>query len=274
MPTAKNNKQALTVSLIIPAYNEARHILACLDAVAAQTIMPYEVIVVDNNSSDTTVKLAKKYRFVAVVSEKRQGVLWARNTGFNAAQGDIIGRIDADTILPPNWIEEVQRFYANPACSDRVLTGGAYFYNVRFPHFAGWIQGQIAFRMNRVLLGHYITYGSNLALPAALWQAVRGLTCKDPSIHEDLDLGIHLYRAGYGITYNEGFRVGVKMRRVRSDQATLWENMMWWPRTLRRHGIKTWIFGWLGAVIFYVLSPVISLVESTARLLGAKPIDE
>lgn len=246
----------------------------CLDAVAAQTVPPEEVIVVDNNSSDETVKLARQYSFVTVVTEPKQGVLWARNSGFDAAKNAIICRIDADTVLPPDWIAYVKRFYTDPTHTDHTLTGGAYFYNVRLPRLNGWVQGQIAFRANRLLLGHYITYGSNMALPAKVWRAVRNEVCTTPHIHEDLDLAIHLHRAGYTIDYRENLRVGVKMRRVRSNRAELWENMMWWPRTLRWHGKKTWIFGWLGAVILYVFSPVVSLIEQVARIIRAKPLDE
>src|SRR5687767_1835934 len=94
----------LRVSLVIPAYNEESHLRACLDAVAAQTVRPFEVIVVDNNSTDTTVAIARSYSFVAVMHESQQGIVYARNAGFNAARGDIIARIDADTHLSPNWI--------------------------------------------------------------------------------------------------------------------------------------------------------------------------
>lgn len=267
-------KQALTVSLIIPAYNEAHHIVACLEAVAAQSELPDEVIIVDNNSSDETASLARRYTFVQVISEKRQGVLWARTTGFDAASCTIIARIDADTILPPGWVHYVKRFYQDPDQTNQVLTGGAYFYNVRFPHLAGWLQGQIAFRVNRLLMGHYITYGSNMAMPAPAWRTVRRDVCKDPHIHEDLDLAIHLHRAGYTITYREHLRVGVKMRRVRSGRAQLWENLMWWPRTLRRHGKKTWVLGLAGAVILFVLSPIVPAVERLARVFRVPPLDE
>lgn len=264
------SKQALTVSIIIPAYNEERHLKACLDAVAAQIEMPDEVIVVDNNSSDNTDKIAGSYPFVRVVTESKQGVLWARNAGFNAARCGIIGRIDADTVLPPDWVRYIKYFYKDTGHANHALTGGAYFYNLRFPNLSGWFLGQIAFRLNRLLMGHYITYGANMAVPARAWQEIRRDVCKDPHIHEDLDLSIHLHRAGYEITYKSDLRVGVKMRRVLSERKELWGNLMWWPRTLRRHGKKTWVFGFTGAAILYALSPLVVLFERVARLFGAR----
>ncbi len=264
----------LTLSIVIPAYNEERHLQACLDSIAAQTEPPDEVLVVDNNSKDKTTTIAKKYAFVHVIHEQQQGVVFARNRGFNAATSALIGRIDADSILPHDWVKRVKDFYRRPGRAEQTLTGGCYFYNIRLPHFSGWWQGQIAFRVNRLLLGHYILFGSNMVIPRSVWRAVRSSTCHDTDIHEDLDLAIHTYRAGYQIIYKESLRVGIKMRRVRSERDQLWENMIWWPRTLQRHGLWTWIFGWLGAVLLYVSSPLLVTWEWLARLFGKPPIPE
>lgn len=249
-----DDSKALTLSIIIPAYNEENHLPACLASIAAQTVAPDEVIVVDNNSTDKTAQVAKKYPFVKLVKELKQGRAYARTRGFNAAKSDILGRIDADTILGPDWVERVQAFYADKSKVRHGLSGGCYFYNMRFGHAGGWWQGQVAFRVNRLLLGHYIFFGSNMAIPASIWQRVKPSTCSDPDIHEDLDLAIHWHRLGYQITYHDDLKVGIKMRRVFEDRDELWQNMVWWPNTLRRHGLKTWVLGWLGAVALYAIS--------------------
>ena len=263
-----------SISLVIPAYNEQRHLKACLEAIKIQTQMPLEVIVVDNNSTDTTAKIARQYDFVTVVSELKQGIVYARDTGFNSARGEVIGRIDADTILPSDWVEYISRFYSDEAHKNMAWTGGCYFYNVRLPHFAGWLLGQIAYRWNRVLMGHYILFGSNMAIPNLLWRSIKGQTCKRLDVHEDLDLSIHLHRSGYKITYHEGLKVGLSMKRVRSNRSQLWPYLSLWPQTLRAHGLKLWILSWLGAVMLYVLSPVIAFSEWLARLFGRAPIED
>lgn len=229
---------------------------------------------VDNNSTDKTVQLAQRYPFVTILHEVKQGVVFARDRGFNAAHSQLLGRIDADTILPPDWVAYIKQFYSQPGSWRQGLTGGCYFYNMRLPRAQGWAQGQIAFRYNRLLMGHYIFFGSNMVLPKDMWLRVRPQLCHDTDVHEDLDLAIHAHRAGYTITYHENWRVGVKMRRVRSQHDELWSNIMWWPQTLRRHGKKTWLLGWLGAVLFYSLSPLEPLVESLARRFGRRPIPE
>lgn len=267
-------QKALTLSIVIPAYNEEHHLKACLEAIIAQTEKPDEVIVVDNNSNDATAEIARSYKFVRLLHEPRQGVVFARDCGFNAVKSDLIGRIDADTILPPDWIARVKEFYADKKAEQQALTGRAYFYNVRMPYFQGWMQGHIAFRFNRLLLGHHILFGSNMAMPRGLWQEVKNKVCHDLDVHEDLDLGIHLDRLGYKIIYDDNLRVGVKMRRVRSERGELWHNLLWWPRTLKRHGKKTWVFGLLGAVFIFIVAPLESVNEAIARLFARPPLDE
>jgi glycosyltransferase involved in cell wall biosynthesis len=240
-----------SLSIIIPAYNEARHIKACLDAIAAQSEAPDEVIVVDNNCSDDTAAIAQRYPFVRVVREPKQGRVFARDRGFNTASADVIGRIDADTILPQNWVAYVKAFYEDPAHGQVAWTGGGYFYNLPYSRVAGWVQGQIAYRMNRLLLGHYILWGSNMAIPRKVWSRVNQSVCHRNGIHEDMDLAIHLHNYGYTITYNEGIKVGVEARRAMNDRKALWDNLLWWPRTLQAHGNRRWVFGWIGAALIY-----------------------
>jgi len=106
-------KKALTVSIVIPVYNEEHHILACLLAVQRQTVLPYEVIVVDNNCTDRTISIAKQFSFVKIITQPKQGRGWARSAGFTAAKGDIIGRIDADSRLSPYWAQTVTESFTN-----------------------------------------------------------------------------------------------------------------------------------------------------------------
>src|SRR5581483_7315847 len=101
--------KTLTLTIVIPVFNEEDHIAACLSAIAAQTAAPDEVIVVDNNSSDKTPQIAASYPFVRLIKARKQGVLFARNKGFDAAKSDIIGRIDADSLLPSRWVEIVKQ---------------------------------------------------------------------------------------------------------------------------------------------------------------------
>ena len=93
----------LNVSIIIPAWNEAERIRDCLLNATRQTIMPHEVLVVDNRSTDNTCAVVEQ--FIAEHPEApvkllhqndEQGLIPTRNFGLNAATGDVLGRFDAD----------------------------------------------------------------------------------------------------------------------------------------------------------------------------------
>ena len=232
------------VSIVIPAYNEERYLALCLESISRQTVAPVEVIVVDNNSTDTTAKIAQRYSFVRLISESQQGIVFARNTGFNATRGDIIARIDADTQLPADWVATVQAFYANPKNSHHIFTGCCYFYNLKSGKLAGKIYNVVVPRANFLMLGHYFPCGSNSALPRTAWEAIKNDTCNRTDIHEDLDLGVHLRQAGHKVMYHPRVQVGVVARRITHDHGKLWEYLSMWPRTYRLHRAQRWMLIW------------------------------
>lgn len=261
-----------TVSIVIPAYNEAARLRACLESIAAQTVAPLEVIVVDNGSTDNTVEIAQSFAFVRVCHEPRHGIVHARNTGFDAARGDIIGRIDADTRLFPGWVGHVLHYFSEAAHMQTALSGRGYFYNLRWPKLVGLVQHFIAFRWDRLLLGDNILWGSNMAIPRQLWHDVKPALCTRDDIHEDIDLAIHLHRTGHHVAYRKSLLVGVEMRRVHTNRAELWGNLKWWPQTFKVHGIKTWPLAWLAAAVLYCFTPFALLAERIATVFGRKPL--
>src|SRR3989344_7027794 len=117
----------MKISVVIPAYNEEKHIGSCLEHFLKQEEKADEIIVVDNNSTDNTAKIANKYGAV-VVREVKQGMIHARNTGFNSATFEIIARTDADTYVPKNWIKLIKDNYAKNK-NLAGLSGPASFYD-------------------------------------------------------------------------------------------------------------------------------------------------
>ena len=107
----------MLISVVIPAYNEEQYLHRCLAALARQTYPAgrFEVIVVDNGSTDATAEIARRYG-VRVVTEPRKGVAHARQAGFAAARGAIIASTDADTVVPPFWVARIAEYFrADPA---------------------------------------------------------------------------------------------------------------------------------------------------------------
>ena len=98
------------ISVIIPTYNEEKNIERCLKSLNNQTVPrnQFEIIVVDGNSNDRTVEIARKYAD-KVIQQKSEGVGGARNDGVDFSKGNIIANTDADCVLPKNWIESIQK---------------------------------------------------------------------------------------------------------------------------------------------------------------------
>jgi glycosyltransferase involved in cell wall biosynthesis len=260
------------VSIVIPAYNEEDHLKRCLESIAAQTVTPYEVIVVDNNSTDRTAEVARSFPFVRVVTASQQGIVHARNAGFDAVTGDVIGRIDADVLMPPNWVEHIRAFYADPARHTLAWSGSGYFYNVRFSRFISWAYALLAFRLNVLLTGYSTMWGSNMAITRDQWLAVRGEVHTRTDIHEDLDLTIHLADAGYKIQYDPTVKTTAELRRVVSNREQLWAYTMWWPNTLRLHRRASWLVcWWVSVTVVYPGVYFLAFLEGAARFFGKRP---
>ena len=108
-------------SVIVPAYNEAAYLGCALHSLQHQDYDGnYEIIVVDNNSTDDTAAVAVRYG-VRVVSEAEQGVCAARQRGADCARGEIIVSTDADTTQPEDWLRTID---AGFAASDQVVAVG------------------------------------------------------------------------------------------------------------------------------------------------------
>ncbi|MCH5161954.1 MAG: glycosyltransferase [Clostridiales bacterium] len=109
-PTSDAEKASLTVSVVIPTYNESKRIGDCLRALKEGSMQPLEIIVADGKSKDNTVEIAKEYGATVVVNEKRHAA-GGRNAGLAAAKGDIIAFIDADCIPDRDWLREIHKAF-------------------------------------------------------------------------------------------------------------------------------------------------------------------
>ena len=106
----------LRFSVVVPAHNEADGLAATLGALRAQDVdAAYEVLVVDNASTDATAAIARAHG-ARVVPEPRRGVCQARQTGVDAARGEVIASTDADTVAPADWLRRLDdALRADPA---------------------------------------------------------------------------------------------------------------------------------------------------------------
>lgn len=228
-----------TLSLIILAYNEAAYIGRCLDSIAAQTVAPDEVIVVDNNSTDTTAAIATRYPFVTLVRETTQGIAPARDAGFNAASGQLLGRIDADCELPPTWVNTAHTLFDSHVSEICGIAGPGYFYAIHNKLLRAVVRNVLStfgfFAISRLLLGHETLYGSNMVITRAAWDKVKDEVCQDSSVvHEDIDIGLHIGLYGQ-ILFDQRLQAGISARPLAEKPAkTVWR-IKAWIKTVTRH---------------------------------------
>jgi len=114
-----------TVSVIIPTYNRMGYLREALDSVLAQTAAPTEVLVVDDGSTDGTGEAVATYgppvRYLR--HSQNQGVAAARNTGLQAARGDVIAWLDSDDLWEPTFLARTMSCLAKDGSLDGVYTG-------------------------------------------------------------------------------------------------------------------------------------------------------
>lgn len=98
----------MKISVVVPVLNEEESLPYLLDSLASQEFPrdEFEVIVVDNNSTDKSAQIAGEYGAI-VLHEVKQGIVYARNRGVKATRGEIIVGTDADCILPKNFLKTI-----------------------------------------------------------------------------------------------------------------------------------------------------------------------
>jgi glycosyltransferase involved in cell wall biosynthesis len=184
----------LKLSIVIPVFNEQDYLENCLNSIAAQSDTPDEVIVVDNNSTDMSVRIAERYSFVTLISEKQQSQVFAQKTGFDHASGDIIGRIDADAILPEHWVSNVKAaFKKNPRAV--AITGYGEPYDVPL-RTVGVAAMRTYLYVASKIAGHRMIWGSNCAIMARDWAQISRSVLQRADVWEDYDLAFKISARG------------------------------------------------------------------------------
>ncbi|WAP52485.1 glycosyltransferase family A protein [Arthrobacter sp. ATA002] len=203
-----------TVSVVIPCLNDAAALEACLSSLTRQSLQPAEIVVVDNNSTDSSAAVARRFG-ARVITEPVPGIPAAAAAGYDAAGGDIIARCDADCILPAEWIQRIaESFAADPALG--ALSGPGSFYG--FPRPWGAVLsvfylGSYYLAMG-LALGHLPLFGSNLAMRAPVWREIRPQVHRaDKEMHDDVCLSLHLGQQ-YVCRFERTLVVGMAPRAV------------------------------------------------------------
>lgn len=202
----------LSLTVVVPAFDEEDTIAACLDHALAQRRPIDRIVVVDNNSTDRTLDIAREYASrhanITVVTEPRQGVLFARTTGFDVVTTDLIGRIDADTRLRPEW-SSVAVAYLEGHPDWGAVSGLNMLYDAPFQK-----------RAERRTRRRYpepknldMLSGPNSIIRRVAWEAIRDEVSGRTDIHEDFEAAILLNRHGFPVMHVNDMLTDISPRR-------------------------------------------------------------
>ena len=115
-----NGEKSPLISIIVPSFNEEKNISRCLDSILNQTLNDFEVICVDDNSTDSTFEIIKEYSVkdnrIKAYKNPHKGVSSARNFGISKAEGLYIGFVDSDDFIQPQMYEFLYRAIKENEC--------------------------------------------------------------------------------------------------------------------------------------------------------------
>lgn len=99
------------VSVVAPVFNNGSHLRRCIESLLNQQglVVAHQVILVDNGSTDDSLRIAENYPEITVLREPKRGAYPARNTGIAHAQAEIVAFTDGDCEADPNWLQAVLR---------------------------------------------------------------------------------------------------------------------------------------------------------------------
>jgi len=279
------------ISVVVCTYNGARTIRDCLDGLEQLAYPDYEVIVVDDGSTDSTAAIACQYDYRLIRTENR-GLANARNTGLKAATGEIVAYIDDDAYPDPHWLTYLAARFLS---TSHAAVGG--------PNLAPPGDGPIAECIARAPGGpvHVLLSdceaehipGCNMAFRKACLEAIGGFDPQFRTAGDDVDVCWQLQERGWTLGFSPAAMV---WHHRRNSLRTYWKQQIGygraeamlerkWPEKYNGPGHVRWagrIYGsgltralrWRRARVYHGiwgLAPYQSLYEPAPSLLGSLP---
>lgn len=213
----------MKLSIIIPAYNEAAYIGKCLDSVikaVTRTPDEIEIMVIDNASTDKTAAIAASYSGVKVFKETRQGTNFARQLGLDKCTGELIANIDADSILPNNWLSYALKKFQN---NDQLvaLSGPYVFYDFKYiwrvlSKFYFWLAYPVFVINNRLWNKGGAIMGGNVVIKKSALEQVGGYNTALKFYGDDTDTAQRLNKVGQ-VKFDYNFKILSSGRRFKKE---------------------------------------------------------
>lgn len=203
----------MKVSVVIPVFNEEKYIYKCLKSLMNQEERADEIIVVDNNSTDKSMDIVRRFPNIRIIRQTIQGIIAARNLGFDRAKHEIIARCDADSIPPKDWIKKIKQNFQK---KDIVALGGPVA-TYDMPFFKNpFLCNMYSFFADKIYNCNVLV-GANMAIRKDVWEKIKAQAAlKDHHVHEDVDVSILLSKVGK-IGFDEKLIVNTSARSIVKD---------------------------------------------------------
>ncbi|MEZ0345679.1 MAG: glycosyltransferase family 2 protein [Infirmifilum sp.] len=266
----------MKVSIVVPTFNRIKDLAELFDSILNQTILPVEVILVDDTPSDEVKLLcegrksdflAKGIKLLYLRNPKNRSAATARNVGAEFATGDILLFLDSDVILLPNYVEEILRVFkekpdavgvsgymvnvAESAQRDRLLRMKNIFRRIfrygyrHIPNKCGL--GEYPVPLTRVIPCQWLS-GSNVAYKREVFLNFRfDENLGDYSYMEDLLLSYTIYKAYQGGLY---ITPSAKCVHKQSPKPSYNIALDKHKNTCRKYVLRK-LFGWRGLLLYY-----------------------
>lgn len=194
----KNLKAKIDISVIVPAHNEENYIGNCLKALKNQDFKNYEIIVVNNGSTDKTADVVKKLG-IRVVSQPQPSITKTREKGRLLAKANLLVFIDADTIIPKNYLSKVYKIFENDK-EVAAMSSPYIFYdgNIKTTLLIKFLVAvwPFYFKITRFLRIGSLLFGSNFAARKSILDKIGGFNTNIKFYGEDVDTSKRLSRVG------------------------------------------------------------------------------
>jgi len=184
-----------SISAIIPAHNEEKYLADCIVSLLSNRPPNlFEIIVVDNASTDATAKIAAGFPGVRIVSEPKKGLTHARQRGLLESRGELLAYIDADTRIHGSWFHIINdHFSAHP--SHAALSGPYAYYDLpRWQNLLVKMYWHLAAPLS-LITGYMIVGGNFVARKDALL-TIGGFDTTIAFFGEDTNIARRLRKSG------------------------------------------------------------------------------
>lgn len=205
----------MRISLIIPAYNEEQYIGACLDSVLAYKDEFFEIIVIDNASTDKTAEVASSRPGVRVVHESKKGLPSARERGRLEASGEYLAYIDADCRIHKDWLPLAKKIFTEQPEAISLSGPARYWDATPFQRnmlsVGWWLTSPLLYR----IVG-YMIFGAHFIVKKEALENIGGFDRSISFYGEDTDLARRLSHYGK-VVFRMDFYILTSARRFAKE---------------------------------------------------------